>query len=93
MRVRLPPPAFQSLLRLVAKQLATGVEVVSDGEFRRLFFTSSSDSAFSGFEPGTLSIPFLDSEGEAFRPPRPVATRRLEKVRNSLAEEAQYLSR
>ena len=35
----------------VQSQIAAGLDVLSDGEYRRLFFTGSFDAAIRGFQP------------------------------------------
>lgn len=52
----------------VARQEAAGVDVVTDGEFRRVFFMGSFDRAVRGFAPNSDdTIAFRDDKGKALR--------------------------
>jgi 5-methyltetrahydropteroyltriglutamate--homocysteine methyltransferase len=77
----------------VQSQVAAGLDVVTDGEYRRLFFTGSFDAAIRGFQPSTETRLMTGPGGEKIeRPERPVVGQRLEKVSNPLAREAQFMS-
>jgi 5-methyltetrahydropteroyltriglutamate--homocysteine methyltransferase len=77
----------------VAKQEAIGLDVLTDGEFKRVFFTGSFDTAVTGFEPSGTLINFYNDEGVAFQTTeRPRVAERLQIVSNPLAEEARLLS-
>jgi 5-methyltetrahydropteroyltriglutamate--homocysteine methyltransferase len=77
----------------VAKQLDAGLDVVTDGEYRRLFFTGSFDTAVSGFAPSTETIRFTGPGGQTIDvPARPVVAERLKKISNPLAREARFLA-
>jgi 5-methyltetrahydropteroyltriglutamate--homocysteine methyltransferase len=77
----------------VQAQIAAGLDSLTDGEYRRLFFTGSFDAAIRGFQPSTETRFMTTSDGRKLeRPERPVAARRLEKVSNPLAREAEFMS-
>lgn len=77
----------------VQSQIAAGLDVLSDGEYRRMFFTGSFDSAIRGFQPSTETRFMTGAGGQKIeRPERPVAGRRLVKVSNPLAREAEFMS-
>src|ERR1700689_2569215 len=44
--------ADEEIRRVVARQIDAGVDVVTDGEFRRLLSTTSLQDAIEGFTPG-----------------------------------------
>jgi 5-methyltetrahydropteroyltriglutamate--homocysteine methyltransferase len=77
----------------VRNQVAAGLDVVTDGEYRRLFFTGSFDTAVHGFQPSTETIRFTGPGGQTIDvPARPVVADRLSKVSNPLAREARFLA-
>jgi 5-methyltetrahydropteroyltriglutamate--homocysteine methyltransferase len=77
----------------VQSQIAAGVDVLTDGEYRRMFFTGSFDAAIRGFQPSTETRLMTGPAGQTIeRPERPVVGQRLEKVSNPLAREAQFMS-
>jgi 5-methyltetrahydropteroyltriglutamate--homocysteine methyltransferase len=74
-------------------QIAAGLDVLTDGEYRRVFFTGSFDAAIRGFQPSTETRLTTGPGGQKIeRPERPVVGQRLEKVSNPLAREAQFMS-
>lgn len=78
----------------VRRQLDAGLDVVTDGEFRRAFFTGGVDLALRGFRPNEQMIVFENAAGETFESPgRPVVAAHLEKVGNPLVAEAEFLGR
>ena len=54
----------EAIRAAVARQLDTGLDVVSDGEFRRYMFTGSFYDAVDGLAAGTGQVPFTNEEGE-----------------------------
>jgi 5-methyltetrahydropteroyltriglutamate--homocysteine methyltransferase len=77
----------------VRSQIAAGLDVLTDGEYRRMFFTGSFDAAIRGFQPSTETRLMTGPGGQTIeRPERPVVSRRLEKVSNPLAREAEFMS-
>lgn len=78
----------------VAKQLAAGLDVITDGEFRRTFFTGSADAALHGFRPSAETFTIYGPDGDSAEvPARPVVAERLRRVANPLADEAGYLAK
>ncbi|MCL2430650.1 MAG: hypothetical protein FWD12_15605 [Alphaproteobacteria bacterium] len=85
--------ADEEIRRVVARQIDAGLDVVTDGEFRRLLYTNSLQDAIEGFAPGPKGRTFRAPSGEVFdTPPLPVASARLRKVGSPAAREAAYLS-
>jgi 5-methyltetrahydropteroyltriglutamate--homocysteine methyltransferase len=77
----------------VQSQIAAGLDVLSDGEYRRLFFTGSFDAAIRGFQPSKETRFMTGAGGQKIeRPERPVVGERLVKVSNPLAREAEFMS-
>ena len=78
---------------IVDRQRAAGLDVVTDGEFRRMFFTGSFDTAVEGFVKSTRTITMMGPDGQAVeRTARPVVAERLRKVASPMADEARFLS-
>jgi 5-methyltetrahydropteroyltriglutamate--homocysteine methyltransferase len=76
----------------VARQIDAGLDVVTDGEFRRAFFTGGVDVALRGFQPNQRTIVFENAAGETMEATgRPTVASRLEKVDNPLVREAEFL--
>jgi 5-methyltetrahydropteroyltriglutamate--homocysteine methyltransferase len=84
----------EALIReVVDRQLQLGLDVVTDGEFRRPFFTASADAAFTGFQPSTEKIEFTGPNGAKLEAPaRPVVAARVERIDNPLAREASFMA-
>ena len=77
----------------VQSQIAAGLDVLSDGEYRRLFFTGSFDAAIQGFQPSKETRFMTGAGGQKIeRPERPVVGERLVKVSNPLAREAEFMA-
>jgi 5-methyltetrahydropteroyltriglutamate--homocysteine methyltransferase len=77
----------------VQAQIAAGLDSLTDGEYRRLFFTGSFDAAMRGFQPSMETRFMTGPDGQKIeRPERPVVGQRLEKVSNPLAREAEFMS-
>ena len=51
----------------VERQLDIGLEVVTDGEFRRFMFTGSFYDSIDGLQVGGDGVPFFDAEGNELR--------------------------
>ena len=76
----------------VRRQLDIGLDVVSDGEFRRYMFTGSFYDAVSGLAAGTGQVPFTNEEGEVeFYTGLPVVDGALEKIDSPGAHEAEFM--
>jgi 5-methyltetrahydropteroyltriglutamate--homocysteine methyltransferase len=78
----------------VAKQEAAGLDCVTDGEFRRVFFMGSFDQAVRGFAPNPdEKVLFHNDKGDSLEVEgRPIVAGRLEKIASPGATEAEFLS-
>jgi 5-methyltetrahydropteroyltriglutamate--homocysteine methyltransferase len=78
----------------VARQEAAGLDCVTDGEFRRVFFMGSFDQAVRGFAPNPdEKVVFRNDEGESLEVEgRPIVAERLEKIASPGATEAEFLA-
>lgn len=78
----------------VAKQEAAGLDCVTDGEFRRVFFMGSFDQAVRGFAPNhEQTIIFRNDKGESLEVEgRPIVAQRLEKIASPGATEAAFVA-
>jgi len=78
----------------VAKQEAAGLDCVTDGEFRRVFFMGSFDQAVRGFAPNhEQKITFRNDSGETLEVEgRPIVAERLEKIASPGATEAEFVA-
>ncbi len=78
----------------VAKQEAAGLDCVTDGEFRRVFFMGSFDQAVRGFAPNhEQTIIFRNDKGESLKVEgRPIVAQRLEKIASPGATEAAFVA-
>lgn len=78
----------------VAKQEAAGLDCITDGEFRRVFFMGSFDQAVSGFAPNPdQRITFRNDQGETLEVEgRPIVAERLQKVASPGATEAEFVA-
>ena len=78
----------------VAKQEAAGLDCVTDGEFRRVFFMGSFDQAVRGFAPNhEQTIIFRNDQGETLEVEgRPIVAERLEKITSPGATEAGFVA-
>jgi 5-methyltetrahydropteroyltriglutamate--homocysteine methyltransferase len=77
----------------VARQEAAGLDCVTDGEFRRVFFMGSFDQAVSGFVPNDERIQFRNDKGETLVvESRPIVAERLEKIASPGATEAEFVA-
>lgn len=77
----------------LARQHQAGLDVVSDGEYRRMLFTNSFYDAVDGLRPNEQGVPFRGAEGEVLEHAGPpVFDRRLTKIDSPPAREAAYLA-
>jgi hypothetical protein len=53
-----------AIAEAVQRQIAAGLDVVTDGEFRRYMFTNSFYDAVEGMEPSSAMISFVDERGD-----------------------------
>lgn len=77
---------------VVAKQESIGLDSVTDGEFRRVFFMGSLDQAMTGFAPSDDRLLFRNDEESAEVEARPVVVDRLRVTGTPGAEEARFVS-
>jgi 5-methyltetrahydropteroyltriglutamate--homocysteine methyltransferase len=77
----------------VPRQIEIGLDVVTDGEFRRAAYSNSFYDAVEGLEPNPQPMRFYSGDGSyvEYGAP-PVAARRLRKVASPAAAEASYLA-
>jgi len=76
----------------VKRQIDIGLDVVSDGEFRRFMFTGSFYDAVDGLGPGTGQVPFTDETGKIdYYTGLPIVQSRLRKIDSPGAHEAAFL--
>jgi 5-methyltetrahydropteroyltriglutamate--homocysteine methyltransferase len=76
----------------VRRQVDIGLDVVSDGEFRRFMFTGSFYDAVDGLGPGTGQVPFTNEDGELeYYTGLPVVQDRLRTIDSPGAREAAFL--
>jgi 5-methyltetrahydropteroyltriglutamate--homocysteine methyltransferase len=82
----------EAIRAVVARQLDIGLDVISDGEFRRYMFTGSFYDAVGGLSAGTGQVPFTNEEGELeFYTGLPVVCDPLRKLASPAADEARFL--
>ena len=78
--------------RAVERQLDIGLEVVTDGEFRRFMFTGSFYDSVDGLQVGGDGVPFFDAEGNELRyQGLPVVNSRLRKIDSPAVRETEFL--
>lgn len=81
------------IARAVERQLACGLDVVTDGEYRRAMFTNSFFDAVDGLRAGQSGLAWSNDRGEeVVFSGAPVIERRISKVASPAASEAAYLS-
>jgi 5-methyltetrahydropteroyltriglutamate--homocysteine methyltransferase len=77
---------------LVARQIAAGLDVVSDGEVRRALFENSLYEGIEGISPNPRKMEFTDAEAEMVQPPStPMISGKVRKVSSPAAREAAFL--
>jgi 5-methyltetrahydropteroyltriglutamate--homocysteine methyltransferase len=82
----------EAIREAVRRQLEIGLDVVSDGEFRRFMFTGSFYDAVDGLAAGTGQVPFTNEEGEVeFYTGLPVVEGELHRIDNPAAREAAFV--
>ena len=82
----------EAIRAAVLMQEAAGIDVVTDGEFRRFAFYGHLIDAFEGFDrEGGWAIPFRDETGEELILKRPVVTEKLRWKRSLCGEEWTFL--
>ncbi len=82
----------EAIRDVVKRQIETGVDVISDGEFRRFMFTGSFYDAVEGLGAGTGEVPFTDETGQIdYYTGLPSVTSRLRKIDSPGAHEAAFV--
>jgi 5-methyltetrahydropteroyltriglutamate--homocysteine methyltransferase len=83
----------EAIRRVVAHQEELGLQVVTDGEFRRLMYFNSFFDAVDGLAPGTSKLQFRGDDGSVVEHDGPVAiVGRVSKRESPAAVEAQFVS-
>jgi 5-methyltetrahydropteroyltriglutamate--homocysteine methyltransferase len=78
--------------QVVKKQLDIGLEVVTDGEFRRYMFTGPFFDSVESLEPSSEGMRFVDGQGGEYTTQAlPVITTRLRKIDSPTLREVSYL--
>ena len=78
--------------RAVERQLEIGLEVVTDGEFRRFMFTGSFYDSVDGLQVGGDGVPFFDADGNELRyQGLPIVNSRLRKIDSPAVRETEFL--
>ena len=85
--------ADREIERAVARQIEAGLDVVSDGEFRRWMFLSSFYDAVDGVATDRQEVEFRNAEGETVVLTVPSIEERLRKVDSPGAREAAFVAR
>lgn len=76
----------------VTRQIAAGLDVVSDGEMRRALFENSLYEGIEGIAPNPRRAEFTDASADAVQPPStPTITAKVRKVASPAAREAAFL--
>ena len=76
----------------VERQLDIGLEVVTDGEFRRFMFTGSFYDSVDGLQVGGDGVPFFDADGNELRyQGLPIVNSRLRKIDSPAVHETEFL--
>ena len=82
----------ENIRRAVERQLEIGLEVVTDGEFRRFMFTGSFYDSVDGLQVGGDGVPFFDADGNELRyQGLPVVNSRLRKIDSPAVRETEFL--
>ena len=92
-RSRLRELEDEAIRAVVASQVDAGVDVLTDGEFRRVLFTNSFYDAVEGLEPNPEPLHFMGDDGSVVEHPGPaLVAGRLRKVDGPGAREAEFLA-
>jgi 5-methyltetrahydropteroyltriglutamate--homocysteine methyltransferase len=79
---------------LVRRQIDLGLDVVTDGEFRRYMFTNSFYDGVEGLAPDPEGVPFYDDDGhEHYYAGTPRIVARLRKTGSPAVAEIDYMNR
>lgn len=92
-RGRLKGLEDDAIRQAVAGQIDAGLDVVTDGEFRRVLFTNSFYDAVDGLEPNPHPLIFYGDDGSEVEHPGPALVGgRLRKIDSPAAREASFLA-
>lgn len=82
----------EAIAEVVRRQIDIGLDVVTDGEFRRFMFTNSFYDGVDGLAPDPTGVPFYDDEGhEHYYAGTPRIVGRVRRTGSPAAAEATYL--
>lgn len=95
---RLPVEALRAeedrwVPRAVALQESVGLQVITDGEYRRGIYFGHFPAAVSGFTEMEAELAFRDAQGQALRYTTPVVTGKLRRLRGIATEEFAFVRR
>lgn len=77
---------------VVTRQIAAGLDVISDGEMRRALFENSLYEGIEGISPNPRKMDFTDADSDAVEPPStPKISGKVRKVSSPGAREAAFL--
>jgi 5-methyltetrahydropteroyltriglutamate--homocysteine methyltransferase len=83
----------QAIQTVVQRQIEAEVDLITDGEFRRVLFTNSFYDAVEGLEPNPEPLHFYGDDGSVVEHPGPaLVSGRLRKLDSPGAREAQFLA-
>ena len=92
-RGRLRELEDEAIRQAVVRQVDAGLDVVTDGEFRRVLFTNSFYDAVDGLEPNPHPLIFYGDDGSEVEHPGPALVGgRLRKIDSPAAREAGFLA-
>jgi 5-methyltetrahydropteroyltriglutamate--homocysteine methyltransferase len=82
----------EAIRRVVARQEGIGLDVVTDGEFRRLMYFNSFFDAVDGLSPSQSTLQFRGDDGSVVEHEGPVSiTGRVRKIDSPAAREAAFV--
>ena len=82
-----------AIRNVVQRQVDVGLDVVTDGEFRRVLFTNSFYDAVEGLEPNLATLAFRGDDGSVVEHPGPALVgSRLRQIDSPAAREAEFLA-
>src|SRR4051794_19650126 len=91
-RSRLHTLEDEAIDHVLRRQADIGLEVVTDGEFRRIMYFNSFFDAVAGVEPSQNKLQFRDDSGDVVEHEGPVAIAgRLEQIDSPAAREVTYV--
>ena len=92
-RSRLRALEDEAISDAVARQIDAGLDIVTDGEFRRALFMNSFVDAVSGFTANPQLLQFTGDDGSVVETPGvPLVAGRLRKIDSPAVREIEYLS-